>query len=99
MSNCTVYSIKCTLIFLVAFLRQFSMFNRTSTIHRWVLDRECKTLQLAGVPKIITWYMGRRIDKVCHGQGIGRHSHEELEHISKTDFKALSDFLGMLIAA
>ncbi|KAL5013149.1 hypothetical protein ScPMuIL_007419 [Solemya velum] len=66
----------------------------TSTIHRWVLDRECKTLQLAGVPKIITWYMGRRIDKVCHGQGIGRHSHEELEHISKTDFKALSDFLG-----
>ena len=34
------------------------------------------------------------IRKATHGQGLGRHSQEEVMTIGQADLKALSDFLG-----
>ncbi|KAL5014507.1 hypothetical protein ScPMuIL_008777 [Solemya velum] len=62
--------------------------------HRWVFDKEQKTLLRNKVPKMVIWMFRRKIESASNGQGIGRHSQEEIEHIARTDLQALSDFLG-----
>ena len=39
---------------------------------------------------LISW----SVRKATHGQGLGRHSQEEVMTIGQADLKALSDFLG-----
>ncbi|KAL5013138.1 hypothetical protein ScPMuIL_007408 [Solemya velum] len=62
--------------------------------HRWVFDKKAKTLLLNKVPKIVIWWFRRKLESACNGQGIGRHSQDEIKHIARTDLQTLSDFLG-----
>ena len=63
---------------------------------RWVYDTDWTFLKEA-VPAasiyiliMISW----SVRKATHGQGLGRHSQEEVMTIGQADLKALSDFLG-----
>ncbi|BFZ26109.1 hypothetical protein BsWGS_29147 [Bradybaena similaris] len=67
----------------------------TFVYFRWVYDRTPKMVRLGITTS--TFRIGR-IRKDCinqlHGQGIGRHSTEEIKHIMMTDLQALADYLG-----
>lgn len=45
------------------------------------------------VSKILKTFVVRAVKKSLYGQGIGRHSAEEIQHIARGDIKALSDLL------
>src|SRR5213594_3395544 len=68
------------------------------TIHeRWVIHKEVALVQYAralGDPPPDLNPLREAILKQYQGQGMGRHSHEEVIHIAKTDLSALSAFLG-----
>ena len=59
---------------------------------------ENKQAIFGGLPpvlkSIIPGIVRKQILKQIHGQGIGRHSEEEITHIGKTDLTTLSDFLA-----
>lgn len=42
----------------------------------------------------VKWLITRSVRNALHGQGIGRHSTEEIKHILLTDLQALADYLG-----
>ncbi|KAI0222593.1 Failed axon connections-like [Lamellibrachia satsuma] len=62
---------------------------------KWVYDTDWTFLKEA-IPvsgfmlMLISW----SVRKATHGQGLGRHSQEEVMTIGQADLKALSDFLG-----
>ncbi len=66
---------------------------------RWVIHKEIALVQYAralGDPPPDLNPLRESILKQYYGQGMGRHSPEEVIHIAKTDLSALSAFLGDL---
>ena len=53
-----------------------------------------KMIPVPLLPTLLINYVGRLIKKAAYGQGMGRHSEEEIREIGYGDLKALSDFLG-----
>ncbi|KAK6187009.1 hypothetical protein SNE40_006262 [Patella caerulea] len=62
-------------------------------LHRWVYDNKDWMRDVVGVPKLFVWIVGRKIKSEADGQGIGRHSYDEMIRIEEADIKAMSDFL------
>ena len=42
----------------------------------------------------VLWMIKRTLQKQSHGQGMGRHSLEEMMHIGEMEFRSFSTFLG-----
>jgi len=68
---------------------------RCVALWRWVYDKDWTFLKLAFplsnyIIMMISWDVRKKAD----GQGIGRHSQEDVMAIGQADLKALSDFLG-----
>jgi len=62
---------------------------------RWVSDKEKKIVKLGiPAPRFVYWLIVRNVRQALHGQGIGRHTKEEIRHIMLTDLQALADYLG-----
>ncbi|BFZ26114.1 hypothetical protein BsWGS_29153 [Bradybaena similaris] len=67
----------------------------TLVYFRWVHDKTLKIVRLGFTnSSFLIWQIQRNIIKQLHGQGIGRHSTEEIKHIMMTDLQALTDYLG-----
>lgn len=63
-------------------------------LDRWVYDKDMKVLSFFKVSRLLRYMVSRNCKKMAHGQGMGRHSVDEVYHILDLDLKALSDFLG-----
>lgn len=68
--------------------------------NRWIDDNWSKVKEVffATLPPLIRSVVPNMIQKKMqqdlHGQGMGRHSREEIYHFANQDLKALSDYLG-----
>ena len=56
----------------------------------WTFLKEAIPAASIYILMMISW----SVLKATHGQGLGRHSQEEVMTIGQADLKALSDFLG-----
>ena len=52
---------------------------------------------MPGCPKFFLKGISKNLQKAAHGQGMGRHTCEEVTAILLGDLTALSDFLGKYI--
>ena len=64
-------------------------------LDRWAFDKDNDILKMLNIPYFLQWYVFRKVREMTYGQGMGRHSEDEVYHIIELDLKALSDFLGM----
>ncbi|CAI9724091.1 Hypothetical predicted protein [Octopus vulgaris] len=64
-------------------------------LSRWVYGYSDPSLRkVIPAPRFFVWRIKRMLEKYAYGQGMGRHTPSEVEHIAMGDLKALSDFLG-----
>ena len=61
---------------------------------RWFYDDDKSAHKFLGIPKIMWWLVHRFASKQTYAQGIGRHSEEEVIHITRLDLEAISNYLG-----
>jgi len=64
-------------------------------IWRWRhVPGQSKVQRAVAGNRFVLWMIQREVAKQAHGQGMGRHSMEELMHIAELEFRSLSSFLG-----
>ena len=70
---------------------------RVVVVNRWVYMKTSVLRKLVG--DIIPWFVPRYVVtkmaiSQAHGQGMGRHKPEELQHLGRLDLRALRVILG-----
>lgn len=71
------------------------MWSRWFQPHNWPTNKQAIFGVLPPVLRdVVAWYARRQIRKQIWGQGLGRHSEEEIFRIGNQDLSALSDFLA-----
>ncbi|CAD5113715.1 DgyrCDS2879 [Dimorphilus gyrociliatus] len=63
-------------------------------LERWVYQKIPKLWTISKIPQHVIWIVKKGQIKNAYGQGMGRHTEEEVFDIARRDLKALSDFLG-----
>ena len=67
-------------------------------MYRWYWDPQQEALVKMAWPKIKQWqlyFLRKKLYEGPWGQGMARHSKEEVLHIAREDTKAISAFLGI----
>ena len=70
--------------------------SRTIVLQRWIYNIDNWTFIKTAfpVPRFVLGQISKRLKVMAHGQGMGRHSKEEVMSILRGDMAALSDYLG-----
>ncbi|XP_064596808.1 failed axon connections homolog [Liolophura sinensis] len=63
-------------------------------IERWLYNQDKPWMSEAGIPRLVRWFIGRKVRTAAYYQGMGRHTREELHDVMRKDIEALSAFLG-----
>lgn len=66
-------------------------------MERYVYDKECRVRELCKIfpqYKFVFKWLSKALHEQAKGQGMGRHTQQEVYEFAKADLKALSDFLG-----
>ena len=70
--------------------------SRTIVLQRWIYNIDNWTFIKTAfpVPSFVLGQISKKVKAQAHGQGMGRHSKEEVMSILRGDMAALSDYLG-----
>ena len=72
---------------------------RAGVCLKWIYAKTSEIRELCG-PQIswfMIWMIKRIMRNQAHGQGMGRHTPEEVQHIVRLDLNALEGFFGMSV--
>ena len=75
-------------------IHYFILFFRANIADRFIFDKSAELPKQFGVPSALLFIARSRISKALNVQGLGRHTEEEIKHITRLDVEAISNVLG-----